>query len=210
SLVDVCRDLDPYVDFPVVLVAFSFGALVDSGSFPSLRLLDPRNNDDSTFRVDIESRLPVDRKSVELLTFVPPMRYSPESMLVVAYWFLNPHCARHQVFNPLDSSANIIERPITEFVQFINPHQLVLLIFIMIDESSWIGVSGVSFLVLQIRSVHIRPCEVELLLVAFDTELKVFYTPLDYDASCKNSKRDVESKAFFDRQFCQLSLNQKQ
>nr|GEZ73699.1 reverse transcriptase domain-containing protein [Tanacetum cinerariifolium] len=39
---------------------------------------------------------------------------------------------------------------------------------------------------------------VELLLVAFDTELKVFDTPLDYDASCKHSKRDVESKAFFD------------
>nr|GEY10898.1 MAK10-like protein [Tanacetum cinerariifolium] len=43
---------------------------------------------------------------------------------------------------------------------------------------------------------------VELLLVAFDTELKVFHTSLDNDASCKHSKRDVESKAFF---YCQIS-----
>nr|GEU90652.1 ribonuclease H-like domain-containing protein [Tanacetum cinerariifolium] len=79
----------------------------------------------------------------------------------------------------IQSSANISERPIVEFVQFINPHQPVLLIFILIDDSSWIGVSG------------------------------VFHTSLDYDASCEHSKRDVESKAFFDRQICQLSLNQK-
>nr|GEU77412.1 hypothetical protein [Tanacetum cinerariifolium] len=68
------------------------------------------------------------------------------------------------------------------------------------DKSSWIGVSGVSFLVLQIGTVCIRHYEVELLLVAFDTELKVFHMPLDYDASCEHSKRDVKSKAFFDRQ----------
>nr|GFA05736.1 hypothetical protein [Tanacetum cinerariifolium] len=44
SLVVFCCDLDPCVDLPIVLVAFSFGALVDSGSFPSLRLLDPRSD----------------------------------------------------------------------------------------------------------------------------------------------------------------------
>nr|GFC26293.1 hypothetical protein [Tanacetum cinerariifolium] len=43
------------------------------------------DNDDSTFRVDISCRLPVDSKYVELLTFAPPMRDSPESMLVIAY-----------------------------------------------------------------------------------------------------------------------------
>nr|GEX04081.1 Gag-Pol polyprotein [Tanacetum cinerariifolium] len=60
------------------------------------------DSDDSTFRVDISSGLPVDCKSVELLTFVPPMRDSPKSMFVIAYRFLTPHSARHQVFNPLD------------------------------------------------------------------------------------------------------------
>nr|GEV42080.1 ribonuclease H-like domain-containing protein [Tanacetum cinerariifolium] len=44
SLVEVYRDLDLCVDLPALLVAFSFGALVDSGSFPSLRLLDPRSD----------------------------------------------------------------------------------------------------------------------------------------------------------------------
>nr|GEW00995.1 hypothetical protein [Tanacetum cinerariifolium] len=34
-------DLDPSVDLPEVLDAFSFGALVDSGSFPARLLLDP-------------------------------------------------------------------------------------------------------------------------------------------------------------------------
>nr|GEV06013.1 hypothetical protein [Tanacetum cinerariifolium] len=53
----------------------------------------------------------------------------------------------------IQSSSNIIERPIAEFVQFINPHQPVLLIFILIDESSWIGVRAVSFLALEIRTI---------------------------------------------------------
>nr|GEW89026.1 hypothetical protein [Tanacetum cinerariifolium] len=110
----------------------------------------------------------------------------------------------------IQSSVNISKHSIAEFVQFINLHQPVLLIFILIDESSWIGVSGVSFFALQIETVRIRPCEVELLLVAFDIELKVFHTPLDYDASCKHFKRDIESKAFFNCQTCQLSLNQEQ
>nr|GEY80604.1 hypothetical protein [Tanacetum cinerariifolium] len=70
----------------------------------------------------------------------------------------------------IQSSSNIIEHPIAEFVQFIKPHQHVLLDFIMIDESSWIGVSGVSFLALEIGT------------------------------------RDVEIKALFDREICQLFL----
>nr|GEV03489.1 hypothetical protein [Tanacetum cinerariifolium] len=60
------------------------------------------DSDDSMLRILIASRLPVNSKTVELLTFTPPMGDSPEGMLVVAYWFLNPHCPRHQVFNPLD------------------------------------------------------------------------------------------------------------
>nr|GFB39686.1 hypothetical protein [Tanacetum cinerariifolium] len=56
----------------------------------------------------------------------------------------------------IQSSSNIIERFVAEFVQFINAHQHVLLVFIMIDESSWIGVSSVSFLAFEIGSVRIR------------------------------------------------------
>nr|GEW74126.1 hypothetical protein [Tanacetum cinerariifolium] len=43
SLVDACRDLDPCVDQPALLVAVFIRALADSGSFPSLRLFDPRS-----------------------------------------------------------------------------------------------------------------------------------------------------------------------
>nr|GFB16820.1 hypothetical protein [Tanacetum cinerariifolium] len=44
SLADACRDLDPVVDLPMLLVAGSNRARVDSGSPPSLRLLDPRSD----------------------------------------------------------------------------------------------------------------------------------------------------------------------
>nr|GEY25099.1 hypothetical protein [Tanacetum cinerariifolium] len=50
----------------------------------------------------ISSRLPVDCKSVELLTFAPPIRDSLESIFVIADRFWTPHCTRYQVFNPLD------------------------------------------------------------------------------------------------------------
>nr|GEV61217.1 hypothetical protein [Tanacetum cinerariifolium] len=60
------------------------------------------------------------------------------------------------------------------------------------------------------RSSRAVRTSVELLLVAFDTQLKVFHTPLDDDASCEHSKRDVKSKAFFDCQISQLSLDKKQ
>nr|GEU91882.1 hypothetical protein [Tanacetum cinerariifolium] len=60
------------------------------------------------------------------------------------------------------------------------------------------------------RPVRIRLSKVELLLVAFDTQLKVFYTSLDDDASCEHSKRDIKCKTFFNSQICQLALYKKQ
>ncbi|GKF21497.1 hypothetical protein Tco_0070135, partial [Tanacetum coccineum] len=40
--VNALSDLDPSLDLPDDLNVFSFGALVDSGSFPTLLLLDPQ------------------------------------------------------------------------------------------------------------------------------------------------------------------------
>nr|GFC80978.1 hypothetical protein [Tanacetum cinerariifolium] len=60
------------------------------------------DSDDSSFGMHIASRLPVNSKTVGLLTFTPPMGNSPEGVLVIAYWFFNPHSPRHQVFYPLD------------------------------------------------------------------------------------------------------------
>nr|GEW28520.1 hypothetical protein [Tanacetum cinerariifolium] len=68
----------------------------------------------------------------------------------------------------------------------------------------------VSFLALQIRSVRIQLSKVELLLVAFDTQLKVFHTSQNDDASCEHSKRDIKRKTFFDSQISQLALYKKQ
>nr|GFA07678.1 hypothetical protein [Tanacetum cinerariifolium] len=44
SLIDACRDLDPVVNLPALLVAVSNEALADSGSLPYLHLLDPRGD----------------------------------------------------------------------------------------------------------------------------------------------------------------------
>nr|GEU46812.1 hypothetical protein [Tanacetum cinerariifolium] len=89
-----------------------------------------------------------------------------------SFLFTSPPDSLWQILLPntletiIQSSSNIIKHPITEFVQFINPHQPVLLVFILIDESSWIGVSGVSFLAFQIETApqepilfNLKPCK---------------------------------------------------
>nr|GEY30949.1 hypothetical protein [Tanacetum cinerariifolium] len=47
-----------------------------------------------------------------------------------------------------------------------------------------------------IGPVHIWLSKVEPLLVAFDSQLKIFHTSLNDDASCKHPKRDVKSESF--------------
>nr|GEX20640.1 hypothetical protein [Tanacetum cinerariifolium] len=83
-------------------------AIISTHSYPiqmlvvvSFNNLNFSDSDDSTFGVDIPSRLPVERKSIELLTFAPPMRDSLESIFIIADRCLTPHYARYQVFNPL-------------------------------------------------------------------------------------------------------------
>nr|GEV53885.1 hypothetical protein [Tanacetum cinerariifolium] len=64
------------------------------------------DSDDSTFGVDISSRLPVDWKTIELLMFTPSMRDSPESIFIIADRYLTPHRARllqERIRAPLDS-----------------------------------------------------------------------------------------------------------
>nr|GEW56259.1 hypothetical protein [Tanacetum cinerariifolium] len=68
----------------------------------SLYNLEFSDSGDSSLGIHIASRLPVNSKTIELLTFTPPIGDSSEGMLVIAYWFFNPHSPRHQVFYPLD------------------------------------------------------------------------------------------------------------
>nr|GEW43892.1 putative reverse transcriptase domain-containing protein [Tanacetum cinerariifolium] len=83
-------------DYPVSRLAEIFNKKSYDYTVPHQR------SDDSTFGVDISSRFPVDRKSIEVLTFTPPMRDSPKSMFVIANRHLTPHCMRYQVFNPFN------------------------------------------------------------------------------------------------------------
>nr|GEX08892.1 hypothetical protein [Tanacetum cinerariifolium] len=64
--------------------------------------LEFRDSNDSPLGIYIASRFSVNSKTVELLTFTPPVRDSPKGVLVIVYWLLYLHCPRHQVFNPLD------------------------------------------------------------------------------------------------------------
>nr|GEX31365.1 hypothetical protein [Tanacetum cinerariifolium] len=64
--------------------------------------LEFRDNNDSPFGINIMSKFLVNSKTVELLTFTPSVRDSPEDVLVIVYWILYPYSLRHQVFNLLD------------------------------------------------------------------------------------------------------------
>nr|GFD06264.1 hypothetical protein [Tanacetum cinerariifolium] len=104
--------------------------------------------------------------------------------------------------NPLQTIikgiVNIIERPVAKLVKFIDPHQSVFLVLILIDESSRVRICRISLTSLQIRSVRVGPRQVELLLVAFNSQLKVFHAPLDDNAPGEHSQGDVKCKTLLD------------
>nr|GEV23726.1 hypothetical protein [Tanacetum cinerariifolium] len=111
-------------------------------------------------------------------------------------------CGRYYIRIPFRRSSNAVRTSVSVsllIMKFIDPHQPVLLVLILVDKSSWIRISSVRILMLQIRPVRIQLSKVELLLVDFNTQLKVFHTSLDDDASCKHPKRDVKSKTFLDQ-----------
>nr|GEW92085.1 hypothetical protein [Tanacetum cinerariifolium] len=64
--------------------------------------LELSSSDDPPLGVDISSRLTVNCIPIELFTFSPPVRNSPEGVLIVVYWLLYPHLTGHQIFNPFD------------------------------------------------------------------------------------------------------------
>nr|GEX28284.1 hypothetical protein [Tanacetum cinerariifolium] len=78
------------------------------------------------------------------------------------------------------------------------------------DEYGFVIHPGsIRFPSLQIEPVRIWLSKVEPLLVAFDSQLKIFYTSLNDDASCKHSKRDVKIELFLNYQIRQLSFYKK-
>nr|GFC12106.1 hypothetical protein [Tanacetum cinerariifolium] len=96
-------------------------------------------------------------------------------------------CGR-QILNPnplqtiIKGVANIVERPVAKLVKFIDPHQSVFLVLVLVDKSSRVQMSRICFTSPQIGSVHVRLRKFDPLLVAFYYQLKVFHSPLDDNA----------------------------
>ncbi|GKG08559.1 hypothetical protein Tco_0334391 [Tanacetum coccineum] len=76
----------------------------------------------------------------------------------------------------MKNSSDRCERPVTELVEFIQAHQLVPLELVKIYDSLRVVVCSVWGQVGDVGSVCLWFGDVELLLVAFDSQLKVFHT----------------------------------
>ncbi|GKB88686.1 hypothetical protein Tco_0960958, partial [Tanacetum coccineum] len=91
-----------------------------------------------------------------------------------------------QIFHPLVVSNimkhiyNRCKRPVTELVEFIRAHQPVSLKLILIDDSLRVFVCSVWCQFRDVRFESFRLGDIKFLLVAFDSQLKVFH-PLKND-----------------------------
>ncbi|GJS85174.1 reverse transcriptase domain-containing protein [Tanacetum coccineum] len=74
---------------------------------------------------------------------------------------------------------NPIQRAITELVYLSLPHYLLLIIPIFVDYGSWLGNYGVIFFEKKIRCIPVQFSEVELRLIALNSELQVFHPFFD-------------------------------
>nr|GEY38174.1 hypothetical protein [Tanacetum cinerariifolium] len=67
-----------------------------------------RDSNDPPLGVYIKSRFSVNNETIELLTFTPPVRNSPKSVLVIVYWLL---CS---IFAARGTSPKILEVVVDE------------------------------------------------------------------------------------------------
>nr|GEX69671.1 hypothetical protein [Tanacetum cinerariifolium] len=79
----------------------------------------------------------------------------------------------------MKNGSNRCERPVTELVKFIHAHQPVSLVLVFIDNSLRIVVCSVWNPVGDVRPKCLWLGDIELLLVAFDSHLKVFHSLID-------------------------------
>ncbi|GJQ91154.1 hypothetical protein Tco_0002293 [Tanacetum coccineum] len=75
----------------------------------------------------------------------------------------------------MKNRSNRCERPVTKFVEFIQAHQPVSFVLVYIDNSLRIAVCSVWSSFGDVRPVCLWLGDIELLLVPFDSQLKVFY-----------------------------------
>ncbi|GKA74173.1 hypothetical protein Tco_0780475 [Tanacetum coccineum] len=76
----------------------------------------------------------------------------------------------------MKNSSYICERPVTKLVEFIRAHQSVSFVLVYIDNSLRIAVYSVWSSFGDVRPECLWLGYIKLLLVAFDSQLKVFHT----------------------------------
>ncbi|GJR16857.1 hypothetical protein Tco_0965384 [Tanacetum coccineum] len=94
--------------------------------------------------------------------------------------------------NILKNNSDRCKCPITELVEFISTHQPVSVELILIDESSRVVIWSVWGFVGDVGYVVIRLGDVKLLLVALDSQLKIFNSLLNDDTSCEHPKSYIQ------------------
>ncbi|GJY84060.1 hypothetical protein Tco_0497436 [Tanacetum coccineum] len=75
----------------------------------------------------------------------------------------------------MKNGSNRCERPVNKLVKFIRAHQPVSVVLVYIENSLRIAVCSVWSFVGDVGPEYLWLGDIELLLVAFDSQLKVFY-----------------------------------
>ncbi|GJX94803.1 hypothetical protein Tco_0349389 [Tanacetum coccineum] len=75
----------------------------------------------------------------------------------------------------MKNGSNRCERPVTDLIEFIRAHQPISLLLVFIDNSLRIAVCSVWNSVGDVGPECLWLGDIELLLVAFDSQLKVFH-----------------------------------
>ncbi|GJT50356.1 hypothetical protein Tco_0976513 [Tanacetum coccineum] len=104
----------------------------------------------------------------------------PALFVTVSFWkILHPQV----VGNIMKHGSDIFELPITELVQLVQAHQPVSLDLVLIDYALRIIVSSVWGKFCDAGFERLLPSDIQLLLVAFDSQLKVFHPLENQNAS---------------------------
>nr|GEX10691.1 putative reverse transcriptase domain-containing protein [Tanacetum cinerariifolium] len=96
----------------------------------------------------------------------------------------------------------VVALSLSPFLQIVCGKYCILILFRQSSRALRTSLSvPIRFSSLQIGPIRIWLSKVEPLLVAFDSQLKIYHTSLNDDASCKHPKRDVKSEAFLNGPF---------
>ncbi|GJS80803.1 hypothetical protein Tco_0747344 [Tanacetum coccineum] len=98
------------------------------------------------------------------------------------------------VSNIMKNPSNKCECAVTELVKFIRAHQPVSLELILIYDTLRVFLCSVRCQFGDVRSESLRLGDIMLLLVGFDSQLKVFYPLKNNNASCEHPQCYIQVK----------------